>query len=106
MNTPANTAVRESRRRVTPRELEQVEIIKALTAAEYSRRQFVLNLAATRDTKLLVPGQKARAVKAAEEWVAAWLSRSGHSVASSQLFKLTVDARLWSTHGASQARRF
>jgi hypothetical protein len=82
MANPANAAVRENRRNSTPQDLERLDVIKALTAAEYSRRQFVLNFAASRDTKLLIPGQKSDAVKAAEEWAAAWLSQNGHATAN------------------------
>jgi hypothetical protein len=99
MANPANAAVREKRRNSTPQDLERLNVIKALTAAEHSRRQFVLNFAASRDTKLLVPGQKSGAVKAAEEWAAAWLSQNGHGAANHEFFKYTVDARLWATHG-------
>ncbi|AEO69916.1 uncharacterized protein THITE_2171153, partial [Thermothielavioides terrestris NRRL 8126] len=98
MAIPANAAVRESKRRATPRDWERINVLKALSAAEHSRRQFILNFAASRDTTLLVPGQKADAVKAAEESVANWLSQSGYERVSSEFFKYTVDARLWSTH--------
>lgn len=97
----ANAAVRERRRRSTPIELERMEILKALTAAEHSRRQFILNFAATRDTRLLVPGQKSDAVKAAEEWVANCFTQNGIGSVDSEYFKYTVDARLWSLHGVS-----
>jgi hypothetical protein len=76
-----------------------MNVLKALTAAEHSRRQFILNFAASRDTQLLVPGKKADAVKAAEEWVAVWLSQNGYQAVNNDLFKYTVDARLWSAHG-------
>jgi len=76
-----------------------MNVLKALTAAEYSRRQFILNFAASRDTQLLIPGQKSDAVKAAEEWVAGWLSQNGYQNVNNEFFKYTVDARLWSTHG-------
>ncbi|KAK4236616.1 hypothetical protein C8A03DRAFT_45416 [Achaetomium macrosporum] len=98
MAVPANAAVRENRRRSTPLDLERINVIKALTAAEYSRRQFILNFAASRDTKLLVPGRKSDAIKAAEEWVAAWLSQSGYETSDHEFFKYSVDARLWSIH--------
>jgi hypothetical protein len=98
MARPANAAVRENRRRTTLLELERMNVLKALTAAEHSRRQFILNFAASRDTQLLVPGKKADAVKAAEEWVGVWLSQNGYQTVNSDLFKYTVDARLWSAH--------
>ncbi|KAK3309448.1 uncharacterized protein B0T15DRAFT_3560 [Chaetomium strumarium] len=101
MAVPANAAVRENRRRATALELERINVIKALTAAEYSRRQFILNFAATRDTKLLIPGRKSDAVKAAEEWVAAWLSQTDYVGDDQELFKYSVDARLWATHVGS-----
>ncbi|KXX73545.1 hypothetical protein MMYC01_210036 [Madurella mycetomatis] len=94
----ANVAIREKRRRSTPVDLERMEIIKALTAAEHSRRQFILNFAASRDTRLLIPGQKSNAVKAAEEWVADRFSRNTAASASSEYFKYMVDTRLWTTH--------
>lgn len=75
-----------------------MNVLKALTAAEHSRRQFILNFAASRDTQLLVPGKKADAVKAAEEWVALWLSQNGYQTVNNEFFKYTVDARLWSAH--------
>lgn len=78
-----------------------MNVIKALTAAEYSRRQFILNFAASRDTQLLIPGQKSDAIKVAEEWVAAWLSQSGFDNVNSEFFRYTVDSRLWTTHGTS-----
>ncbi len=99
MAAPANAAVRENRRRSTPLDLERVNVMKALTAAEYSRRQFILNFAASRDTQLLVPGQKSDAVKSAEEWVVAWLAKHGHRAVKTDFFKYTVDARLWAAHG-------
>ncbi|KAK3299852.1 uncharacterized protein B0H64DRAFT_369176 [Chaetomium fimeti] len=98
MARPANAAVRENRRRTTLLDLERMNVLKALTAAEHSRRQFILNFAASRDTQLLVPGKKADAVKAAEEWVAVWLSQNGYQAVNNDLFKYTVDARLWSAH--------
>lgn len=97
MNPPANAAIREQRRRSSPLHIEQMNVMKALTAAEYSRRQFVLNYAASRDTQLLVPGQKADAIKQAEEWATAWLNQNGFGTSSGDLFKYTVDARLWAT---------
>lgn len=102
MAKAANAAVRESRRRSNPLDLERMNIMKALTAAEYSRRQFILNFAASKDTTLLIPGQKSAAVKAAEDWVTNWLAQNGYdaSAVSSDFFKYTVDARLWSKHGA------
>ncbi len=99
MAAPANAAVRENRRRSTTLDLERVNVMKALTAAEYSRRQFILNFAASRDTQLLVPGQKSDAVKSAEEWVVAWLAKNGHHAVKTDFFKYTVDARLWAAHG-------
>jgi len=100
MAKAANAAVRESRRRSNPLDLERMNIMKALTAAEYSRRQFILNFAASKDTTLLIPGQKSAAVKAAEDWVTNWLAQNGYdaSAVSSDFFKYTVDARLWSKH--------
>ncbi|KAK0745735.1 hypothetical protein B0T18DRAFT_303640, partial [Schizothecium vesticola] len=92
---PANAAVREKRRGSTTIDLEQMNVLKALTAAEYSRRQFVLNFAASRDTQLLVPGRKADAIKEAEEWAVAELSKEGSGTVANDLFKHTVDARLW-----------
>ncbi len=108
MNTPANVAIREQRRRSTPLDIEQINISKALTAAEYSRRQFVLNYAASRDTQLLIPGKKADAIKQAEEWTASWLSQNGYSAAGpmSDFFKYTVDTRLWATLGSFPASHF
>ncbi|KAK3985062.1 hypothetical protein QBC44DRAFT_164457 [Cladorrhinum sp. PSN332] len=102
MSSAANASVRERRRRSSTMDLEQMNVIKALTAAEHSRRQFVLNFAASKQTRLLIPGQKADAVKAAEEWVAAWLGQNGLSPVSSEFFKYTVDAQLWSTHVGSE----
>jgi len=99
MAAPANAAVRESRRRSTPLDLERMNVIKALTAAEYSRRQFILNFAASRDTRLLVPGQKSDAVKAAEEWVVTWLGQNGYQEVNSEFFRYKVDDRLWTTYG-------
>jgi hypothetical protein len=101
MARPANAAVRESRRRSTPLDVERMNVMKALTAAEYSRRQFILNFAASRDTQLLIPGQKSDAVKAAEEWVAVWLNQTGFDNVNNEFFKYTVDARLWIAHGMS-----
>jgi hypothetical protein len=95
----ANAAVRERRRRSTPVDLERIDVLKALTAAEYSRRQFILNFAASRDTQLLVPGQKSAAVKAAEEWVATCFAQNDMTTANNDYFKYMVDARLWATHG-------
>ncbi|KAK1834390.1 hypothetical protein QBC39DRAFT_26289 [Podospora conica] len=92
---PSNAAVREKRRGSTTIDLEQMNVLKALTAAEYSRRQFVLNFAASRDTQLLVPGRKADAIKEAEEWAVAELSKEGSGTVANDLFKYTVDARLW-----------
>ena len=99
MARPANAAVREIRRRSTALDLERINVLKALTAAEHSRRQFILNFAASRDTQLLIPGKKSDAVKAAEEWVAVWLGQNGYQAVKNDFFKYTVDARLWSTHG-------
>ncbi|KAK0657952.1 hypothetical protein B0T16DRAFT_453364 [Cercophora newfieldiana] len=97
MTVPANAAIREQRRRSTPLDIEQMNVMKAMTAAEYSRRQFVLNFAASRDTRLLIPGQKAEATKEAEEWAVAYLNQNGFSAVTNDLFKYTVDARLWDT---------
>lgn len=96
MTVPANAAIREARRRSTPFDIEQMNIMKALTAAEYSRRQFVLNFAASKDTRLLIPGQKAEVTKEAEEWAVAYFNQNGFSVVANDLFRYTVDARLWS----------
>lgn len=96
MTIPANAAIREQRRRSTTFDIEQMNVMKALTAAEYSRRQFVLNFAASKDTRLLIPGQKAEAIKEAEEWAVAYLNEHGFSAVANDLFKYTVDARLWS----------
>ncbi|KAK0624859.1 hypothetical protein B0T17DRAFT_254859 [Bombardia bombarda] len=93
--SPANMAVREKRRRSTPLAIEQVNIMKALTAAEYSRRQFILNYAASRETRLLIPGQKADVIKEAEEWVVVWLNQNGFTTVSNEFFKFAVDERLW-----------
>jgi hypothetical protein len=101
MAVPANAAVRERRRKSTPAGLERVNVINALTAAEHSRRQFILNFAASRDTQLAIPGKKAAAVKAAEEWAAWQLNQNGHHAPGHDLFKYTVDVRLWSIHGSS-----
>lgn len=106
MARPANVAVRENRRRSTPLDLERINVMKALTAAEHSRRQFILNFAASKDTRLLIPGQKSSAVKAAEEWVAVWLNKTGLDNVNSEFFKYTVDARLWITHGMSPISSF
>lgn len=99
MASPANAAVRENRRQTTPLELERMNVSKALTAAEHSRRQFILNFAATRNTQLLIPGRKSDAVKVAEEWAAVRLRQNGHPVVKDEFFRYTVDARLWETHG-------
>lgn len=93
--TASNTSVRERRRRSNPIAIEQMDVLRALTAAEYSRRQFVLNYAASRDTKLLIPGQKADTIKQAEEWVVQWMSQNGYGTISNDHFKYTVDERLW-----------
>lgn len=93
----ANKAVRERRRQSSAVEIEKMNVMKALTAAEYSRRQFVLNFAASKDIQLLVPGQKADVIKEAEEWAVRWLSENGYASASNDFFKYTVDARLWNT---------
>ncbi|AEO59580.1 hypothetical protein MYCTH_2139925 [Thermothelomyces thermophilus ATCC 42464] len=98
MAAPANAAVRETRRQSTPLELERMDVSKALIAAEHSRRQFILNFAASRNTQLLIPGKKSDAVKVAEEWVAAWLSQNGYQAVKNDFFRYTVDARLWATH--------
>ncbi|KAK4160093.1 hypothetical protein QBC43DRAFT_293291 [Cladorrhinum sp. PSN259] len=102
MTSAANASVRERRRQSSHVDLEQINVMKALTAAEHSRRQFVLNFAASKQTHLLMPGKKADAVKAAEEWVAAWLGQNGLNPASSEFFKYKVDAQLWSTHVGSE----
>lgn len=91
----SNTSVRERRRRSNPHTIEQMDILRAITAAEYSRRQFVLNFAASRDTKLLVPGKKADVIKQAEEWVAQWMNANGYGIITHDHFKYTVDERLW-----------
>ncbi|KAK4143936.1 uncharacterized protein C8A04DRAFT_11932 [Dichotomopilus funicola] len=98
MARPANAAVRESRRGSTSHDIERINVLKALTAAEHSRRQFILNFAASRDTQLSIPGKKSDIIKAAEEWVALWLSQNGFHVVNNEFFKYTVDARLWSAH--------
>ncbi|KAK4096872.1 hypothetical protein N658DRAFT_332024 [Parathielavia hyrcaniae] len=98
MAAAANAAVRERSLRSTPVDLERMNVMKALTAAEHSRRQFILNFAASRDTQLLIPGQKSSAVKAAEEWVALRLAQEGYQAVKTDYFKYSVDARLWSTH--------
>ncbi|KAK3392796.1 hypothetical protein B0H63DRAFT_1817 [Podospora didyma] len=95
MTTPANAAVRERRRRSTPLDMEQMNIMKALTAAEYSRRQFVLNFAASKNTQLLIPGQKADAIKVAEEAVVIRLGQNGFDAVTNEFFKYTVDVQLW-----------
>jgi len=103
----ANTAVRERRRRSSQGTLQRMDAMKAMTAAEYSRRQFILNYAASTDTTLLIPGRKADVTKAAEDWVGAWLlsqhnAASGPAATGAEMrvtdayFKYTVDARLWS----------
>lgn len=101
MTVPANAAVRERRRRATPLDLERMNVMKALTAAEHSRRQFILNFAASRHTQLLLPGQKSDVVRAAEKWAADWLGQKGFDQVGTELFRYTVDARLWATHGES-----
>ena len=106
MTIPANAAIREQRRRSTTFDIEQMNVMKALTAAEYSRRQFVLNFAASKDTRLLIPGQKAEAIKEAEEWTVAYLNEHGFSAVANDLFKYTVDARLWTTLGAHSLLSF
>ncbi|KAM7207229.1 hypothetical protein V8F20_002495 [Naviculisporaceae sp. PSN 640] len=93
--TASNTSVRERRRRSNPIDIEQMDILRALTAAEYSRRQFVLNYAASRDTKLLIPGQKADTIKQAEEWVVQWMNQNGYGTIANDHFKYAVDERLW-----------
>ena len=97
----ANAAIRERRRGSTTLDLEQINILKALTAAEYSRRQFVLNFAASKDTRLLIPGRKAEAIKEAEEWAVSELSKEGSGTVPNDIFKYTVDARLWTMFGTS-----
>jgi len=101
MAAPANAAVRERKQKSSPEDLGFVNYINALTAAEHSRRQFVLNYAATRDKQLIIPGKKSDAVKAAEEWAAWSLSQSGNHAPDHGLYKYTVDARLWTIHGLS-----
>ncbi|KAL2270783.1 hypothetical protein VTJ83DRAFT_154 [Remersonia thermophila] len=98
MAIPANAAVRETRRRSTPLDVESVNVIKALTTAEYSRRQFILNFAASRNTQLLIPGRKSEAVKAAEQWAARHLHLNGHRALNNDFFKYLVDEYLWATH--------
>ncbi|KAL1839232.1 hypothetical protein VTJ49DRAFT_1710 [Mycothermus thermophilus] len=98
MAVPANAAVRETRRRSTPSDVERLNVNKALTTAEYSRRQFILNFAASRNTQLLIPGRKSEAIKAAEQWTARHLHQNGHHVQNNDLFKYTVDEHLWATH--------
>ncbi|KAK4171727.1 hypothetical protein QBC36DRAFT_224243 [Triangularia setosa] len=95
----ANMAVRERRHQSGPTDLEQVNIMKALTAAEHSRRQFVLlNYAASKDTSLLTPGKKSEVVKLAEQWVVGWLHQNNLNPISSEYFKYTVDTHLWATY--------
>ncbi|KAK4210641.1 hypothetical protein QBC37DRAFT_258898, partial [Rhypophila decipiens] len=91
----SNTSVRERRRRSHPLAIEQMDILKALTAAEYSRRQFILNYASIIDTKLLVPGKKADIIKGAEEFVVKWMNQNGYGTISNDHFKFAVDERLW-----------
>ncbi|KAK3693456.1 hypothetical protein B0T22DRAFT_40790 [Podospora appendiculata] len=97
MASAANTAVREKRRRSSAQDIEKLNVLKALTAAEYSRRQFVLNYAASRSTQLLIPGRKSGAIKEAEEWVVGWLSQNGFGTVTNEFFKYMVDSRLWTT---------
>ncbi|KAK4203941.1 hypothetical protein QBC40DRAFT_7835 [Triangularia verruculosa] len=94
----ANIAVRERRRRSAPTDLEQLNIMKALTAAEHSRRQFVLNYSASKDTSLLIPGRKSEVVKLAEQWVFGWLHQNNLNPVSGEFFKYTVDTQLWATY--------
>ncbi|KAK0669119.1 hypothetical protein QBC41DRAFT_365040 [Cercophora samala] len=94
----ANTAVRERRRQSAPTDLEQLNIMKALTAAEHSRRQFILNYASSKDTSLLIPGKKSEVVKLAEQWVVGWLHQNNLNPVSSEFFKYTVDTHLWATY--------
>lgn len=75
--------------------------MKALTAAEHSRRQFILNYAASKDTSLLMPGKKSDVVKLSEQWVVGWLHQNNLNPVSSEFFKYTVDTHLWSTYGMS-----
>ncbi|KAJ4287903.1 hypothetical protein N0V88_007523 [Collariella sp. IMI 366227] len=98
MSLPANAAVRERRRKSSPRQLARINVIQALTAAEYSRRQFILNFAASRHFELLLPGRKADAVKAAEEWVSASFAKEGYHHVDAEFYKYTVDSQLWSTY--------
>ncbi|KAL2125570.1 hypothetical protein VTJ04DRAFT_1935 [Mycothermus thermophilus] len=98
MAVPANAAVREARRRSTPSELERMNVAKALATAEYSRRQFILNFAASRNTELLIPGRKSEAIKAAEQWAARHLHQLGYQAPTNDLLKFTADERLWATH--------
>ncbi|KAK4174483.1 hypothetical protein QBC36DRAFT_312902 [Triangularia setosa] len=93
----ANMAVRERRRQSAPTDLERLNIMKALTAAEHSRRQFVLNYAASKDTSLLIPGKKSEVVKLAEQWVVGWLHQNNLNPVSSEFFKYSVDTHLWAT---------
>lgn len=89
-------AVREKRRGASQQDIDQMEVRKAMTAAEYSRRQFVLNFAASKDIQLLIPGKKADAIKEAEEWTVVWLAQHQLTTVSNDFFKYTVDSRLWS----------
>ncbi|EAA36336.1 hypothetical protein GE21DRAFT_2405 [Neurospora crassa] len=95
MTSAANMAVREKRRGTSQQDIDQMEVRKALTAAEYSRRQFVLNFAASKDIQLLIPGKKAQAIKEAEEWTVIWLAQNQLTTVSNDFFKYTVDLRLW-----------
>ncbi|CCC06329.1 hypothetical protein SMACR_00544 [Sordaria macrospora] len=96
MTSAANMAVREKRRGASQQDIDQMEVRKAMTAAEYSRRQFVLNFAASKDIQLLIPGKKADAIKEAEEWTVVWLAQNQLTTVSNDFFKYTVDSRLWS----------
>ncbi|KAJ4402339.1 hypothetical protein N0V85_005338 [Neurospora sp. IMI 360204] len=96
MTSAANMAVREKRRGASQQDIDQMEVRKAMTAAEYSRRQFVLNFAASKDIRLLIPGKKADAIKEAEEWTVVWLAQNQLTTVSNDFFKYTVDSRLWS----------
>jgi hypothetical protein len=80
-------------------DIEQMNVMQALTAAEYSRRECVLNFAASKNTQLLVPRQKTDAIKGAEEWVVSCLYQNGYDTINNEFFKYTVDARLWTTMG-------
>lgn len=99
MTSAANMAVREKRRGASREDIDQMEVRKAMTAAEYSRRQFVLNFAASKDIQLLIPGKKADAIKEAEEWTVVWLAQNELTTVSNDFFKYTVDSRLWSKLG-------